>query len=86
MRSVTATDAQNNFDDLLMSAQGSPISITRNGKVRGVLMSSEEYRALKTQLLQRAIDEGLNSGLSSPLNMNAIKQKARKKAGLDAKN
>jgi len=86
MKTITATEAQNNFGDLLMNAQSEPISITRNGKEKGVLLSSKEYQAIKLQLLQQAITEGLESGQPSPLDMKDIKNKARKKIGLDVKN
>ncbi|PCK08694.1 MAG: prevent-host-death family protein [Alteromonadaceae bacterium] len=77
MKTVTATEAQNNFGDLLMNAQSHPVSITRNGKEKGVLLSSEDYQDLKVKSLQSAIDAGLNSGVPTPLNMDEIKQKAR---------
>lgn len=83
MKSVTATEAQNNFGDLLMRAQSEPVSITRNGKEKGVLLSSDEYKKIKTQLLQSAITAGLESGEPTPLDMAEIKRKAREKMGLD---
>ncbi len=86
MKTITATEAQNNFGDLLMNAQSEPVSITRNGKEKGVLLSSKEYQAIKLQLLQQAITEGLESGQPSLLDMKDIKNKARKKIGLDVKN
>jgi len=86
MKTITATEAQNNFGDLLMNAQSEPVSITRNGKEKGVLLSSKEYHAIKLQLLQQAITKGLESGQASPLDMQDIKKKARKKAGIDVNN
>jgi len=85
MKTITATEAQNNFGDLLMEAQSEPVSITRNGKEKGVLLSSKEYQAIKLQILQHAITQGLESGNPSPLDMEDIKSKARKKIGLNAK-
>jgi len=81
MKSITATEAQNNFGDLLMSVQSEPISITRNGKEKGVLVSSEEYQAIKLRALQNAINDGFESGKPAPLDMSDIKNKARKKLG-----
>ncbi len=86
MKTVSATDAQNNFGDLLMNVQSEPISITRNGKEKGVLLSAIAYQEMKEQALQRAITDGIESGEPSPLDMADIKRKARQRMGLDAKN
>ena len=86
MKTVTATDAQNNFGDLLMNVQSEPVSITRNGKEKGVLLSSKAYEEMKQQALQQAITNGIESGNPSPLNMEDIKTKARQKIALDVKN
>jgi antitoxin Phd len=86
MKTITATEAQNNFGDLLMNAQSEPISITRNGKEKGVLLSSKEYQDIKHRALQQAITQGIESGEASILNMADIKTKARQKMELDAKN
>lgn len=83
MKTVSATDAQNHFGDLLMNAQVEPISITRNGKEKGVLLSSSAYQEIKKQALQRAITDGIDSGEASPLDMADIKRKARQRMGLD---
>lgn len=86
MKIITATEAQNNFGDLLMDAQSEPISITRNGKEKGVLLSSTEYQKMKHQALQAAITEGIESGEATPLDMDDIKRKAREKMGINATN
>lgn len=85
MKTITATEAQNNFGDLLMNAQSEPVAITRNGKGKGVLLSATAYQEIKQQALQRAITEGIESGEPSPLDMADIKNKARQRMGLDAK-
>ena len=85
MKTITATEAQNNFGDLLMNAQSEPISITRNGKEKGVLLSSKEYQDIKHRVLQQAISQSVESGEASPLNMDDIKARARQEMGLDAK-
>jgi len=85
MKTITATEAQNNFGDLLMNAQSEPIAITRNGKGKGVLLSATAYQEIKQQALQHAITEGIESGEPSPLDMADIKNKARQRMGLDAK-
>lgn len=86
MKTITATEAQNNFGDLLMNVQNEPVAITRNGKEKGVLLSSREYQEIKHRALQQAITEGIESGKASTLNMADVKNKAREKMGLDAKN
>lgn len=86
MKTISATDAQNNFGDLLMNVQSEPIAITRNGKEKGVLLSSRAYQEMKKQALQHAITDGIESGEPSPLDMADIKRKARKRMGLDVKN
>ena len=85
MKTVTATEAQNNFGDLLMNVQSEPVSITRNGKTKGVLLSTMAYQEMKQQALQQAITEGINSGEPSPLNMDDIKRKARQRMDIDVK-
>ena len=86
MKTITATEAQNNFGDLLMNAQSEPISITRNGKEKGVLLSSKKYQDIKHQVLQLAITQGIESGEASNLSMDEIKARARQEMELDAKN
>ncbi|WP_141567178.1 type II toxin-antitoxin system prevent-host-death family antitoxin [Glaciecola punicea] len=46
-----------------MSAQSEPVCITRNGKEQGVLLSSHEYAAIKSQLLQAAAQGDRASGI-----------------------
>ena len=86
MKIITATEAQNSFGNLLMDAQSEPISITRNGKEKGVLISSTDYHKMKHQALQNAISKGIESGEPTPINMNDIKRKAREKTGLNVEN
>ncbi len=76
MKSITATEAKNNFGDLLMNAQSSPVAITRNGKEQGILLSIKEYSKLKHQAMQSAISEGVESGFDSNLDMDSIKAEA----------
>ena len=76
MKSITATEAKNNFGDLLMNAQSSPVAITRNGKEQGILLSIKEYSKLKHQAMQNAISEGVESGFDSNLDMDSIKAEA----------
>lgn len=81
MKSVTATEAKNNFGDLLMNAQSAPIAITRNGKEQGVLISAKEYLRIKQQAFQAAISSGISSGDAGEIDIDSIKALARAKSG-----
>lgn len=80
MKVISATEAKNSFGDLLMSAQSEPVSITRNGKEQGVLLSSREYTALKRQALVSAVQEGRKSGSAGALDIEVIKNEAKQRA------
>ncbi len=82
MKTVTATDAQSRFGDLLMHAQGEPVTITRNGKAAGVMLSAKEYQDLKRQALRNALIEGEESGDAGPLNREAIRRVAKRDVGI----
>jgi hypothetical protein len=53
-----------------------PVSITRNGKEQGVLLSSKEYSFLKAQILQTAVQEGRASGIYGEYDISDIKKEA----------
>jgi prevent-host-death family protein len=80
MKVISATEAKNSFGELLMSAQSEPVSITRNGKEQGVLLSSREYAALKRQALVSAVQEGRKSGSAGDLDIEVIKNEAKQRA------
>ncbi len=82
MKIVTATDAQSHFGELLMQAQGEPVTITRNGKAAGVMLSAKDYHELKWQALRQALIEGEESGDAGELDMEQIRQEAKHEAGL----
>ena len=84
MKSVTATEAKNNFGELLMNAQSAPIAITRNGKEQGVLISAKEYLRIKQQALQTAISDGISSGDSGKIDVDSIKALARARSGMQS--
>ena len=79
----SATDAKREFGDMLLKSQKSPVGITRNGKPIAVIVSDTDYRALKLQALRAALIEGEQSGDAGLLDMQAIKTKAKKQAGLN---
>lgn len=80
MRYITATEAKNSFGELLMQAQVEPVSITRNGKEQGVLLSSNSYAQLKKQLLESAVLEGRASGIKGELDINQVREEAKRRA------
>jgi len=82
MKTMTATDAQGHFGELLMKAQGEPIAITRNGKAAGVLLSAKDYEELKLQAIRQAMIEGEASGDAGELDMEQIRREAQQDAGL----
>ncbi len=79
----SATDAKREFGEMLMRAQKAPVGVTRNGKPIAVIVSETEYQALKLQALRAALIEGEQSGNAGRLDMQAIKAKAMRKAGLN---
>jgi len=79
----SATDAKREFGDMLLKSQKSPVGITRNGKPIAVIVSDTDYRALTLQALRAALIEGEQSGDAGQLDMQAIKTKAKKQAGLN---
>ena len=84
MKTVTATDAQSHFGELLMQAQGEPVTITRNGKAAGVMLSAKDYRELKLQALRQAFLEGEESGDAGELDMEHIRREAKQEVGLNS--
>lgn len=85
MEIYSATDAKREFGEVLMKSQKEPIGITRNGKPIAVIVSETDYQALKLQALRAALIEGEQSGDAGPLDMQAIKQKAKQQAGLNVR-
>ena len=81
MKVISATDAKNAFGELLLMAQSEPVSITRNGKEQGVLLSSKEYAALRHHALVSAVEAGKRSGNAGVLDIERIKKEARRRAG-----
>lgn len=47
MHQFTVSDLQRNIGDIQDAALKEPVSITRNGKEKYVLLTAEEYRRLK---------------------------------------
>ncbi len=72
MKSVNATDAKNNFGELLDSAQAGPVTIQKNGGDVAVVISIAEYTRS-----QAADDNGVN-----PLVKNAYKKSLERYSNL----
>ncbi len=79
----SATDAKREFGEMLLKAQKAPVGVTRNGKPIAVIISETDYKALKLQALRAALIEGEQSGDAGSLDMQAIKAKAMRQAGLN---
>ena len=61
MQRVTAREFQRNFGRFQDEALRSPLSITRNGRERLVLLSADEYERLKRRDRQALAVEDLSS-------------------------
>lgn len=62
MEILNTSDTKREFGEVLLKAQQAPIGINKNGKPVAVVMSSVEYegvKALKQELLQRDINQGI---------------------------
>lgn len=67
MKEISSTEAKTHFGALLDMAQRGPVTIHKKGRAVAVMLSVQDFKeheAMKLQLLQKAIDEGLSSGLS----------------------
>jgi len=69
----------------IINNQIAPVRVTKNGKPVVVIMSETKYQAMKLQNLRAALLEGEQSGSAGELNMQLIKNKARKRL-LDVQN
>ncbi len=62
MKSITASQAKQEFSKVILRSQISSISVTRNGNPVAVIISETEYQAMKLQNLRAALIEGEQSG------------------------
>ncbi|MCF6319881.1 MAG: type II toxin-antitoxin system Phd/YefM family antitoxin, partial [Proteobacteria bacterium] len=62
MKSITASQAKQEFGNVIMRSQIAPISVKRNGNPVSVIMSETEYQSMKLQNLRAALIEGEQSG------------------------
>lgn len=80
-KNVSLPDPMGDWIDALVSS-GKYASSSEY--IRDLIRKDQEHREF--QILQTAITKGIGSGEPSPLDMEVVKQKARAKAGLNAKN
>ncbi len=64
----SSTDAKREFGDILIKSQRNPIDITRNGKHVAVILSEQDYIALKA-----LADKASQLGLGNDVLENSIK-------------
>jgi len=60
MRSYTAKEAKTRFGEFLACAQSEPVRVIRKGKVAGVMVSAEDYEAMRcffAERLRKTMDE-----------------------------
>jgi len=60
MRSYSAREARNRFGEFLACVQYEPVRVIRKGKVAGVMVSAEDYEAMRrfyAERLRRTMDE-----------------------------
>ncbi len=60
MRSYTAKEARTRFGEFLACAQREPVRVIRKGKVAGVMVSAEDYEAMRcfySERLRKTMDE-----------------------------
>lgn len=62
MKTLNASDAKSEIDEVFINAQHGPVGINRNGKPVDVVISAAEYaqlEAMKETHLKQAIEEGI---------------------------
>ncbi len=72
MQTLTANDAKTRFGELLDMAQREPVRVTRRDRVVGVMVSAQDYEAMRAfyancllQTMDEAADAAKRAGLSS---------------------
>lgn len=56
MRSCTTHEAKTRFEELLDQAQRGPVRVLRNGRVVGVMVSAEDYEAMRAFYANRLVE------------------------------
>ncbi len=55
IRVITSTEAQNQFGKLIEDAQKEPVMIQKNGRDQVVIISAEEYEAIKVKAVSNPL-------------------------------
>ncbi|MBV5273532.1 MAG: type II toxin-antitoxin system Phd/YefM family antitoxin [Lamprocystis purpurea] len=56
MQTITAQEARSNFSELLDHARREPVRVTRRGHVVGVMVSPEDYEAMRVFYAERLLN------------------------------
>ena len=75
MRTYTANEAKTRFGEFLDRAQREPVRVTRHERVVGVLVSADDYEAMRefyADRLQRTLDASAAHAERSGLSAQAI--------------
>lgn len=71
MRTFTANEAKTRFGELIDRVQREPIQVTRRNRVVGVMVSAEDYQAMREfyadrlrRTLQKSAEEAAGKGLT----------------------
>lgn len=71
MQTFTANEAKNRFGELLDRVQRAPVQVTRHNRVVGVMVSAEDYEAMRRfyadrlrKMLRDTADEAAAVGLT----------------------
>ena len=71
MRTLTASEARNRFDELIEQVQHEPIQITRHNRVVSVMLSIQDYEAMRAfyanrlrDTLKQCADEAIAKGFT----------------------
>ena len=70
MQTFTANEAKTRFGELLDRAQRSPVRITRHNRVVGVMVSADDYEAMRAfyaDRLRRTMDETADAAAQAGL-------------------
>lgn len=71
MRTYTADEARTHLDELLDQAQAEPVRVVREGRLDGVVVSAEDYEAMRVfyasrlqGMFEESADEAERAGLT----------------------
>lgn len=77
MQTYTATEAQTRFDELLDRAQREPVRVMRHERVVGVMVSAQDYEAMRAfyaNRLQHTLDEAAAAAAQAGMTEERLQQ------------